>query len=134
MCGAVVVFEHDRSCARKVALEAEDVVDCCGAEGIDGLGVVSNDRDATEPLTHAGENVALHDVRVLVLVDEYVVEQPGKRVAQSRRACDGLPQQQKIIEIEHVAGTLSTDVSVEDACDVICLRGAPTDTSPRGRA
>ncbi len=75
MAGRTVVpFEADHGGARKIVLEAQDVVDLGAAPAIDRLVVVADAADVVPPLRQQPQPEVLDDVGVLVLVDQHVPE------------------------------------------------------------
>ena len=71
---AVVPFEADDLGARKILLEAEDVVDLRPAPAVDRLVVVADAADVALLLRQQPQPEVLRDVGVLVFVDEDVAE------------------------------------------------------------
>jgi hypothetical protein len=72
--GAIVALQPDDLGARKVALEAQDVVDLGPAPAIDRLVVVADHADVLPLLGQQPQPQVLRDVGVLVLVDQDVAE------------------------------------------------------------
>ena len=71
---AVVLLEPDDLGAGKVFLEAQDVVDLRPAPAIDRLVVVADAANVARPLGQEPQPEILHDVGVLVFVDQDVAE------------------------------------------------------------
>ena len=72
--GAVVLLQAHDARVREVALEVEDVADVGAAPGVDGLVDVADDEDVAVRVGEQAHDAVLRVVRVLVLVDEQVVE------------------------------------------------------------
>src|ERR1700682_34348 len=72
--GAVVLPELHDGRAGKVLLEVQDVVDVGPAEAVDRLVLVTNGHDVAPPASEQLHELVLGVVRVLVLVDEQVLE------------------------------------------------------------
>ena len=82
---AVVLRERDDLGLRAEAIrETEDVLDRGGAKRIDRLRVVADDGDALAVRLERMQDVALQLVRVLVLVDQHVVEMRGDGLRDAR--------------------------------------------------
>ncbi len=103
--GAVVALQPHHHGARKIVLEAQDVVDLGAAPAVDRLVVVADAGDVLAHLAEQPEPEVLGDVGVLVLVDEYVAElvlvggQHVRVVAPQLEA-----QQQQVAEVDRVQG------------------------------
>ena len=94
--------------ARRVARgEVEDVARRGGPEAVDGLGVVAHHGEAGPVRAQRVEDVGLQRVGVLVLVDEDVVEGAATAAASLGRASQRPPEQQQVVEVEHVLGSLA---------------------------
>jgi hypothetical protein len=72
--GAVVALQPDHRGARKVVLEAQDVVDLRAAPAVDRLVVVADAAQVLALLGEKPEPQVLGDVGVLVLVHQHVAE------------------------------------------------------------
>jgi hypothetical protein len=70
----VVVGQAHDGGARVAALEVEDVARRRSAEAVDRLGVVADHGETGSTRPQGVEDVGLQRVRVLVLVDQHVVE------------------------------------------------------------
>ncbi len=71
---AVIRLEPDDARPLEILLEAEDVFDLGAAPRIDRLIVIADAADIAVPLREQPEPEILHEVRVLVLVDQDVAE------------------------------------------------------------
>ena len=72
--GAVVALEPDDGGAGEILLEAQDVVDLGAAPAVDRLVVVADAAEVRRALREQPQPQVLHDVGVLVLVDQDVAE------------------------------------------------------------
>ncbi len=120
--GAVVLLEADHGGAGEPVGEGEDVPTAGGAEAVDGLGVVADDREPGTVGSQGGQDVGLEGVGVLVLVDEHVVEQPGQ---QPGYGVEGPPVQEQVVVVEELVLALAGHVALEDGPDAVGLLGAP---------
>ena len=69
---AVIALEADDHRAGKIVLEAQNVVDVGAAPAVDRLVVVADAAEIAMPLGEEPQPQILHDVGVLVFVDENV--------------------------------------------------------------
>ena len=123
----VVPFELDHRRPREALGELEDVLHGGGAEPVDRLGVVSDDREVPRAVgrAHPLEDVGLERVRVLVLVDQDVVEHRGELRPGGRRGREGLPEQQEVVVVEDMLSALAFGVGAEDVDDAFGFVQAP---------
>ena len=103
--GAVVALEAHDHRARKIALEAQDVVDIRAAPAVDRLVVVADAAEIAAASREKPQPQILDDVGVLILVDEHVAEATLER----REDVGVLPEEpegfeQEIAEIDGVQG------------------------------
>ena len=78
----VILLERDDLGGRhELVREPEDIFDLRRAERVDRLRVVTDHGDALSIRLQRPEDLCLHDIRVLVLIDEYVIEHGADRVA-----------------------------------------------------
>ncbi len=124
---AVVLLELDDRGAREPLGELQDVAHRGGAEPVDRLRVVADDGEVLRRVrwAHAVQDVGLQRVGVLVLVDQDVVEHAGERCAGRLTACEGLPEQQQVVVVQHVLPALAGGVGGEDLADAVDLVEAP---------
>ena len=127
--GAVVAFESDDLSAGMLGREIEDVRDGRRPERIDRLSVVPNHGDVGAALTHAQQDVGLKGVRILILVDEHVIEKLAYASAHRRRGHHRLPEQQEIVVVENALLSLALDIPAEYGSDPFDLLDAPREVS-----
>jgi hypothetical protein len=115
---------HDRR-AGEARRELQDVPNRRRAERVDRLRVVADHHQPGAVGLQRGEDVGLKRVRVLVLVDEDVIEHgrdgwSGRRVLPERQ-----PEHQEVVVVERVLPTLTLRVPLEDRPDATDLIEAP---------
>ena len=123
---AVVDGQRDDGGARVEVGEVEDVPRRGGPEAVDGLRVVADHGEAAAARAQGVEDVGLEGVRVLVLVDEHVVEGAGHDRGRLGGAGEGPPEQEQVVEVEHVLRALAIrdrDEHVPDGVDVLPAPG-----------
>jgi hypothetical protein len=117
--GAVIALQRDRDGAlRKLLREVEDVVHGGAAERVDGLGIVADHHHAGAVRLHAAQDAGLQAVRVLVFVDQQVVEQRPQFRAQFRVARHLGTEQQQVVVVEDVLFLLGVDVGGEQTLEL----------------
>ncbi len=117
--GAVVAGQPEGLRLGIALREAEDVLEGGAAERVDRLGVVADDGHVLLDLRHAVDDLPLEAVRVLVFVDEDVVE--GRAQLGRRRGDlveELLPQKQQIVVVDGVGLTLALAIALEHRDDV----------------
>ena len=124
---AVVLLELHDDGAGEPLRELQDVAHRRRAEPVDRLRVVADDRQVPRRAGRAQplEDVGLQGVRVLVLVDEHVVEHGGELVARLLAARERLPEQQEVVVVQDVLRALALGVGAEDLADAVGLVEAP---------
>ena len=100
--GTIVTLQADYLAVGVVLLEIEYVLDLCSAEGIDGLGIVSDHADITVQHREFLQNDILREVGVLILVHHYI----GKARSQFMKGILIIPEQnihidQNVVEVHH---------------------------------
>ena len=130
---SVVPFELDDRRAREAFGELQDVLHGGGAEPVDRLGVVADDREVPRTVRrpHPLEDVGLQRVGVLVLVDEDVIEHRGELRCGGGRRRERLPEQQEVVVVEDVLAALAFGVGAEDVSDPLGLVEAPRIVAPQ---
>jgi len=118
--GAVVGLQPDDQRVGIVRLELHDVLYVRSAPGIDALVRVAGGADVLVLQGDAVGNVILGVVGVLVLVDEYVLESLGERLADLGLVAhqQGEPHQQ-VVEVQGVVGREDSLVDRVDLGDVL---------------
>ena len=114
----VVLLEHDHGAVGKRGFELQDVAHVCPAELVDRLIRVADDADIAMLTRELDHELVLHGVRVLVLVDENVLEPASVMVEHvgvlAEQRCR---EHQQVVEI-HRAGLaqplLILDVDIGD--------------------
>jgi hypothetical protein len=122
---AVVALELHDGRPREARRELEDVGDGRAAERVDRLRVVAHDHQPVAGGAQRREDVGLERVRVLVLVDQDVVEQLRDRGARRRVAAERVPEQEQVVVVERALRALALGVALEDRADRLALLGAP---------
>ena len=101
--------------AGQVGREIGQVAAVRAAEAVDRLRVVADDGQADAVRTQVPDDVDLHLVDVLVLVDEDVVVAAGERGAERAVGEQGAPAQQDVVEVEQRPLALAEHVRAEQA-------------------
>ena len=113
--GAVVLLQAHHARVREVALEVEDVADVGAAPGVDGLVDVAHDEDVAVRVGEQAHDAVLRVVRVLVLVDEQVVERALPALAHVVEALQQVDAaHQQVVEVHRVGGVQAALVELED--------------------
>ena len=100
---AIVAFETDHGSARKILLEAQDVVDLGTTPAVDRLVVVADAAEVRRSLRDQTQPLVLDDVGILVFVDENVAKAPlviGEHIRVFAEQPERLEQQ--VTEIDRV--------------------------------
>ena len=121
---AIVLLEHDAGCAGEVLGEVPHVLDGRGTEAIDRLGVIADGGQIGVGPTHSPHDVGLDGIGVLVFVDQDVVEQVAKGIA-GRADCERSPEEQHVVIVEHIVGSLLRRVRSEDRLEIVGVISAP---------
>ena len=122
----VVLLERQhRRRRRELAGEVEDVAHLGGAKRVDRLRVVADDGQAAPVRAQAHDDLRLQPVRVLVLVDEDVVEARGDAHADDRIGHRLGPPDEQVVEIEDALAALLVGVGSEQATQVVFMAQAP---------
>ncbi len=125
-CGAAVVLrERDDVGAGKALLEVEDVAHGGGAETVDRLGVVADAGDPGAVGPEQADDVGLQRVRVLVLVDEHVVEAFAHAGAAGGVGEQAAPEQEQVVVVQHLLLLLGVRVRGEELRQALLGRQAP---------
>ena len=119
---AVIALETEDAAAGEILLKAQNVADIRTAEGIDRLRIVADHAEVAMLPRQCQQNLVLRQVRVLILVDEDVVE-----TRRDLRPClrevtqQHVHIQQDIIEIHHPAAAALLLVDFENLVDLRLL-------------
>src|SRR5439155_17340920 len=117
---AVVLLERNHRRARKLPGEVENVPKVRAAKGVDTLRVVADDGNVPVRAAHAAEDACLEHVRILILVDEYVVVEPGNLLPQlGGRLEQQRPEKQQVIVIDEISFLLSPRVVGVDFGEIL---------------
>ena len=115
---------------RIVLLEIQDILDLGSTERIDGLRIITDDTDVLMELTELLQDEILGEIRILILIDHYVVESSCYRLQRSRIVAQQYVHiQQDIIKIHdtrHLAFICIQIIDVHDTrllCRRIILQG-----------
>jgi len=123
---AVVFLERDDARARvELVRKLEDVVDRCGPERVDGLRVVTDDRESGAVGLEPQQDLGLHDVGVLVFVDQHVVEAAADLAGQVRVGRHHVPVEQQVVVVEHLLLELGLDVGAAQRGELFFPLQAP---------
>ena len=104
---AVVLLQRDDRRVGVMLGEIEDVADRGGAEGVDRLGVVADDRQPLALRRKRVKDVGLERVGVLILVDQHAIEQLADGVARPRAAALPDPRRRPAGRASRAAGRRS---------------------------
>ena len=123
---AVVPFERHNLGGRLELLgETENIVDFGRTKRVDRLRVIADDGHAGAVGFQRCKNIGLQPVRVLVLVDQYMVE-PRTDLQGKLFFCDEMtPVQQQIVIVEYLALLLAHDVMSEQFAQLFLPIEAP---------
>ena len=123
---AIVAVERDDARRRRELVgKVEDVAHGRGAERIDRLGVVADHRQAAASGLERQQDRGLQAVRVLILVDQDVIEAAADVVGQAGVADHLRPVEQEVVVIEHVLLLLGLDIGREQFLQFRRPPGAP---------
>ena len=113
---AIIAVERDDACGRRKLLgKVEDVAHRRGAERVDRLGVVADDRQAAAAGLESQQDGGLQAVGVLILIDQHVVEAAADVIGQAGVADHLRPVEQEVVVIEHVLLLLGFDIGREQS-------------------
>ena len=122
---AVVAVEGDDGGPREALGELDHVTGRPRPEPVDRLRVVAHGRHAHTRSGHGGDDVGLHDVGVLELVGEDVVEARSQQRTDVGRCRQRPPVEEQVVVVDHVAGPLALDVAGEDGLDPVDVVATP---------
>ncbi len=111
--GPVVLVQRYQRCARKLFRKIEHVAHRRSAEAVDALRVVADDRHVPDGAAHALEDAGLNEVRVLVLIDEDVIELAADAIRDPVICEHFQPVEQQVVVVEDVLLLLHCDVAFE---------------------
>ena len=113
--GAVVLLEAHDARIREVALEVEDVADVGAAPGVDRLVGVADDEHVAVGVGEQAHDPVLRVVRVLVLVDQQMVERALPALAHVVEALQQVDAaHQEVVEVHGVGRVQAPLVQLED--------------------
>ncbi len=123
---AVILLEGHDACSWHVAVgKPQDVLDLGRAERVDRLGIVAHDGHAAAVGLQRMQNLRLQDVRVLVLVDEDVIEPRADLLRELGFGNEVHPVQQQVIVIERLVLLLAFDVAAKQLGQFLAPVGTP---------
>src|SRR5207253_10864462 len=93
--------------------EVEDVTDIRGTERVNRLRVIADDGQPASAGLERQNDRSLEPVRVLVFIDEDMVEAVADLVGEARIAERLSPAEQEVVIIEHVLTLLGIDIGRE---------------------
>ena len=105
--------------------KAEDVVDRRCPKRINRLCIVADDGDAVAALTEVLQDLRLQDVRVLILVDEDVIELAANLSGEPLVAHHRVPVEQQVVVVERLIGQLLLHVRAIKLRELRLPFGAP---------
>ena len=112
---AVVLLELDHLGVREVVLEVEDVADVGAAKAVDRLVVVTDHAEVAVLLREQLQPAVLGAVRVLVLVDQDVLERAPISVAHLGEELEQVhAAEEQVVEVHRVRGVQALLVEVVD--------------------
>ena len=101
--GPIVLLESDDCAPLELLRETEDVAEVRAAERVDALGVITDHCDVGVLAAHPAKHPRLKNIRVLILVDQYVIVEAGDPVGELRRRFEHqCPEQQEVIVVDEV--------------------------------
>ena len=113
--------------------KVQDVANGRTPKRVNRLRVVADDHQIAIFAAQRLQNLRLERVRVLVLVDQDVLELAGHLLRGWRRA-QRAPEQEQVVVVEHVLGALAAGVLGEDGADAVGVVGAPGKAAFQDRA
>ena len=117
---AVILFERDDLRRWHVLIrKTEDVFNLCGAERIDRLRIVTNNRNADPVGFQRIQNLRLNEIRILILIDKYVVEPRADFFCEFSLGDKVSPVQEQVVVIEHLATLLALHVMPEQFAEFV---------------
>ena len=123
---SVVAVEGDDLGRRiEVRREVEDVAHGSGAERINRLRVIADDREAAPVALQRQQDRGLQPVGVLVFIDQHVIETAADVLGDGRVGNHLCPVEQQVVVIEHVLALLGFDVGGEQLLQFLRPRRAP---------
>ncbi len=121
-CRSVVGLETEDVAALVALRETQNIVEVGAAEGVDGLGIVTDDHDVALGPEHGVDDVGLEPIGVLVLVDQDVGVARGEPAPDIGIALEKQqPVEQKIIEIHEIGVAFAFEITLEDGGDDLGL-------------
>ncbi len=124
--GAVIALQQHRARRpREMAREVEDIAHRRRTEGVDGLRIVADHRQAAPVRAQRAQDRCLQPVGVLVFVDEDVVEARTDLGGQAGVGHHRVPVQQQVVVVEDMLGLLGLHVGVEQRAQLRLPHRAP---------
>ena len=121
----VALQRHDPRRRRELPRKVEDVAHGGGAKRVDRLRVVADHGEAAAVGLEPKQDCGLQPVRVLVLVDQHVLE-AGAHIGGERRLRHHLrPVEQQVVVIEHVLALLGFDIGGKQLAQLALDAAAP---------
>ena len=126
LAGAVVFLERDDMRRhREFPGEIEDVVHRRTTKGIDRLRIVADHGQAAAVRLQREQDRGLHRVRILVLVDEDMVELRADRTGEGGIPHHHLPVEQQVVVVERLLGQLRLHVGAAKSGELVLPVEAP---------
>ena len=104
--------------------KAQDVLDLCRTKRIDGLRVVADNGDTVAVRLECPQDLRLHEIRILVLVDQHMIEPGTDFLRELLVGYEVIPVQQQVIVVQRLALLLAHDVVAKQFTQF----GLPVDT------
>jgi hypothetical protein len=123
---AIVSVERNDACRRRELVgKVEDVSHGRGAKRINRLGVVADHRQASASRLERQQDRGLQAVRVLILVNEDVIEAAADVVGKAGVSDHLRPVEEEVVIVEDVLLLLGFDVGREEFLELCRPAGAP---------
>ena len=110
---------------REMIRKIENVAHRCRTKGINRLGIVAHHRQTFAVRLESKKDRSLQTVRVLILVDQHMVETRGNIVRNLFHLHHLRPVKQQIVVIEDIMALLGLDVGAEQGFEFILPVDAP---------
>ncbi len=123
---AIVLLQLDDLRRRREALgKFQDVVDRRRAERVDRLRIVADDAHTHAVRLHRVHDLRLQRIRVLVFVDQHVLEAPADLAGDPLFLHEDVPVQQQVVVVEQLLRVLDLDVAAEQLRQLVAPVAAP---------
>ena len=114
LCGAVILIESHGRCGRhELIRKAENIFDIGCAKRVNRLRIITNHSDTLTFRLQRTQDLCLHDIRVLVFVDQHMIEPCSDLPRKLFISNQVVPVEQQIVIVEHLTMLLARDVVPE---------------------